>query len=70
MLEQNRAATKCILRIITKKCDFNLKYIDAILPKHINSEEHSLLVHFLEIADLKQMPLLLKFWEMTVLFFI
>lgn len=43
---------------------------------HINSEEHGLLVHFLEKADLNWtyivdfsvLPLLLRFWEMTVLF--
>lgn len=33
MTEKNGVAIKYILMIITKKCYFNLKYIDAILPK-------------------------------------
>lgn len=33
MIEQNAASIKYILKMITKKCYFNLKYIDAILPK-------------------------------------
>lgn len=33
MIEQNEAAIKYVLRIITKRSYFNLKYTDAILPK-------------------------------------